>query len=565
MMQFHKVMYPIFARMGVKLITRNVGQGGLGTIQAGMGSGSIYGDEVDVLLWDSGMTEPGAEHVDVFYRQALLAGNRVPLLWGGPFELLKMLHEEADVDVGELGTAMDGIVEVESLEQAKSLPLAARFLKCKTEAEEVCKEEPRFCSTCWIDREDKIVPEAKQLDKPRGQVKWHPGWRSHQLMGRNLAFAILEGLQSAVNIWSEGVMGGPPLEDELWHVTDYYENIRNKVKNLDKKFGSCYKLDGTLPTRLCNTPMKAKTQYTPRAYLNASALTSIIKPTLDGYVPKNEKKLLYEGPDAHNTCFDIPEGEVDVLNVAAGRRKLGEEGLQSRIPIDVSKVDDSSTEDKTTSLSRGLEETIKPGKGWEVWGEPPGLCDGTYNGMCGRWTKDECVMYGHHDGRGAVIGNEYSGWLVMTLNDLKEGIIILKLHTWHTKDESTVTKGWTSVDNALGRRRLGQKSIQLDDGKPVPTNPSDSDGPVDRMLMRSYDTPELPDGFVLEYAIDGKITTLTKDQFLAEKKQIQRVVETLTVLDDPNFTSESKDVEIAIRLRGSGASIVFGVSHVYWA
>ena len=153
------------------------------------------------------MTEPGAEHVDVFYRQALLAGNRVPLLWGGPFELLKMLHEEADVDVGELGTAMDGIVEVESLEQAKSLPWAARFLKCKTEAEEVCKEEPRFCSTCWIDREDKIVPEAKQLDKPRGQVKWHPGWRSHQLMGRNLAFAILEGLQSAVNIWSEGVMG----------------------------------------------------------------------------------------------------------------------------------------------------------------------------------------------------------------------------------------------------------------------------------------------------------------------------------------------------------------------
>ena len=54
MMQFHKVMYPVFARLGVKLITRNVGQGGLGTIQAGMGSGSIYGDEVDILMWDSG-------------------------------------------------------------------------------------------------------------------------------------------------------------------------------------------------------------------------------------------------------------------------------------------------------------------------------------------------------------------------------------------------------------------------------------------------------------------------------------------------------------------------------
>jgi hypothetical protein len=54
MMQFHKIMYPVFARMGVKLITRNMAQGGLGTIQAGLGSRSIYGDEVDLLLWDSG-------------------------------------------------------------------------------------------------------------------------------------------------------------------------------------------------------------------------------------------------------------------------------------------------------------------------------------------------------------------------------------------------------------------------------------------------------------------------------------------------------------------------------
>ena len=54
MMQFHKIMYPVFARLGVKLITRNMAQGGLGTIQAGLGSGSIYGDEVDLLLWDSG-------------------------------------------------------------------------------------------------------------------------------------------------------------------------------------------------------------------------------------------------------------------------------------------------------------------------------------------------------------------------------------------------------------------------------------------------------------------------------------------------------------------------------
>jgi hypothetical protein len=83
--------------------------------------------------------------------------------------------------------------------------------------------------------------------------------------------------------------------------------------------------------------------------------------------------------------------------------------------------------------------------------------------------------------------------------------------------------------------------------------------------MRSYDTPDLPDTFIFEYAIDGKVTTLTKDQFLEQKKQIQRVVETLTLLDDPNFTAEAKHVEIAVRLRGCGRDCTFGVSHVYRA
>lgn len=155
-----------------------------------------------------GMTENNnPEHIDIFYRQALLAGNRVPVIWGGPFELLKMLHEEADVDVGVWGQATDGIMEVESDEQAKEIPWAARYMKCKDDMQDLCNNEPRFCSTCWIDRDDGINPEAKQLDKPRGQVKWHPGWRSHQLTGRNIAFALLEALQAAINIWNEGVMG----------------------------------------------------------------------------------------------------------------------------------------------------------------------------------------------------------------------------------------------------------------------------------------------------------------------------------------------------------------------
>jgi len=558
MMQFHKIMYPIFARLGVKLITRNVGQGGLGTIQGAMGSGSVYGDEVDLLLWDSGMTEGGnPEHIDLFLRQGLLGGNRVPVIWGGTFALLQMLHENADVDVGEWGNARDGIPEVESADHAQTIPYAARFMKCKPEAQSLCQDEPRFCSKCWIEREDGITPTAPQLGNPRGQVKWHPGWRDHQLVGRNLAMGVLTALQAAINTWNEGVMGGPPLDDDFWHVTDYYENIREKVQALDPALGSCYANEGVLPTRMCNTPMKARTQYTPRANFEETSLTSIIKPTADGYVPKNELTPLYEGADAHNTCFDLPEGAVDVFNIVVGRRQLQEQDV-----VGSAKVPELA---RQTPPTRSLSDEIVPGKGWEVWGEPQGYCDGTYNAICARSGDNECVLYGHHDERGAIIGNEYSGWLVLTLDDVKEGLIVLKLHTWHIESESTKTEGWTSVNDEAANRRLreGRRSFQEDvAGGDAPFDDGEHD---ERMLMRSYDTPELPEGFMFEYAIDGQITTLTKEQFLEQKKQVQRVVETLTILDDPNFTSTSKNVEIAIRLRGGGRSITFGLSHIYWA
>lgn len=156
----------------------------------------------------AGMTEGGnSAHIDLFLRQGLIGGNRVPVLWGGNFNVLRDLHNHADADVGEFGQATDGLVAVQSEEHAKSIPYAARFMKCEESAKHLCGAEPRFCIHCWIERDDGIKPTRPQRDSPRGQVKWHPGWRRHQLLGRNLAFGVLQALQAAVNQWSEGVMG----------------------------------------------------------------------------------------------------------------------------------------------------------------------------------------------------------------------------------------------------------------------------------------------------------------------------------------------------------------------
>ena len=53
---------------------------------------------------------------------------------------------------------------------------------------------------------------------------------------------------------SEGMV----LPDDVWHVNAYYENIRNKVMNLDTTLGACNQYKGLIPVRMCNTPMRVR-------------------------------------------------------------------------------------------------------------------------------------------------------------------------------------------------------------------------------------------------------------------------------------------------------------------
>ena len=96
-------MEPIFARLGVWHESRNFGNGGLGTSHHALAAGSLYGPDVNLLMWDSGtrdlfsrkllmnitdnffsifsqyvpfpgMTEPGKEAHELFARQGIIGG-----------------------------------------------------------------------------------------------------------------------------------------------------------------------------------------------------------------------------------------------------------------------------------------------------------------------------------------------------------------------------------------------------------------------------------------------------------------------------------------------------------
>jgi hypothetical protein len=301
-----------------------------------------------------------------------------------------------------------------------------------------------------------------------------------------------------------------------------------------------------------------------------------LKPAPDGYVPRNEAKLAYDGPDVHNTCYDVPDGDTDVLAVITGRRRL--DALESTEPSSewdewnepeaVMFHEQTGTNPIPSQLptglaitSRRLGDEIVPGKGWQVIGEPAGKCDGEYGSICGREVTSDCPLRGHHDARGFLGGTEYSGWVVMNLPDMKEGIILLKFFTWINADQVTRTKDWTSVNNE--KRML--RSAALNDQNVTDVFDDeyeylDSESPPNQERRLS-----LPDNFIFDYAINGKITSLTRDQFAVQLKSIQRVMDIITLLDDPNFTEKPANVEVAFRLRGCGSDCTLALTHVYWA
>ncbi len=96
---------------------------------------------------------------------------------------------------------MENIPITEDEEQAKTLPLAARYLKCAESAKELC-EKKKFNARCWVDRDD-ITPPTEQRKTPRDQTEDHPGFREHRLKGRVFASLILKMLADALDEWSE--------------------------------------------------------------------------------------------------------------------------------------------------------------------------------------------------------------------------------------------------------------------------------------------------------------------------------------------------------------------------
>merc|ERR1719399_1088841 len=97
-----------------------------------------------------------------------------------------------------------------------------------------------------------------------------------------------------------------------------------------------------------------------------------------------------------------------------------------------------------------------------------------------------------------------------------------KIETWHAAKSNPKTEKWNSMNNE--RRELFLRSSTSSNSNP------------DEQRQLKAKVPEYCSDFKFEFAIDGKVTSWDQEEFLKNMGHIQRVVETLKIVEDPSIT-----------------------------
>ncbi len=309
--------------------------------------------------------------------------------------------------------------------------------------------------------------------------------------------------------------------------------------------------EGRYPLRICRTSLKAKTEYTPRANPDNTSIRSILKSAPDGYIPYVVPPL-YEGDDVPNPALALPEGALDVRSILARRFQHGrllhtKDHFEKKVQVPSSEGAPWHITSIPYSQSvRRANDAFTPGRGWTLHGNV-GFCDGTAKSRCGRKNSSDCLLWGHNDDRGGINGDALSGWIVMTLEGVKEGIIMMNIDFWHGKVPRT--EGWIEVND--GKRNLLQYS--------------NNDGDVSHRVLGGYVPPAT--NIVVEFALNGKTTIWDNAELVKQTKVVQRVVQWIVLLNDEDMPKSGRveNIELAFRLNGCGRECMLSINHVYWA
>ena len=353
------------------------------------------------IEYPKGMTEKEARARDMFFRQGILGDGKVPMIVAASprNDVIGMLNEHADADIMMLGE-QSVLTQAETLKDVEKLPWAAQYVRCGGEISGICRDN-EYAGECWIERDD-VTPAKKQDGKMGGRAKWHPGNRKHQLVGRAIAFVILEALKEALILWNDAK--DYVLADDMWHVTSLYDNTRSKVSKLSPDIGSCKEYGDNFSSFMCNTAIKARNEFTPRGYPDHTSIRSLMPPSQFEHI-NNPPENLYEAPDVFNKDLHPPVGAVDVLNI-----------IEAGVPYTSVLVPDYTHFYPKPKFEK--KPTLPVGKGYHL-NTYAGFCDGSVDSWCKRQAGEGCLLYAHNDGRNGIHMDSYCGWMVTNLPEFK--------------------------------------------------------------------------------------------------------------------------------------------------
>lgn len=407
------------------------------------------------------MTEKKKEAIDLFNKQGLMNGERVPIIFSRYFNDI-VDETDGKAWVGNFNNVLKDLPETTSEEQGRTLPWLVQFQNC-FDGVSLCGGRDmidKYDAYCWVDRND--VPEVDPNHgrpplisrRPGGQASWHPGWRGHRIASRKSAMLFMVAFKQAFDIWEKGIKtDGFPLAEKYWHVGDVYEDIRDSLhKNINgerKGKSVCetkFKEHGV--DAWCRVSMHGMSTFRPINLGNGNDILKNLKAAPSGYVPKNQYQLLYTGPDLLPLSWKVPEGHVDLHAIAIATSYEAPMNEHLFDDTDDDAVEDaelgrmlraSNNEELDHSQSenesyRSLSSSdIVPGEGWglDKNASEDEYCDGSPQAECGRDNANapyfSCLLDGDNDRRNTLSGDGLSGWLLMTIpGEIKNGIIWAK-------------------------------------------------------------------------------------------------------------------------------------------
>jgi hypothetical protein len=413
----------------------------------------------------------------------------------------------------------------------------------------------KYHDSCWVDRID-FEPKVQQALHVGGQASWHPGDKWHQLQSRKQIMLFLKAFDAAFDAWESGIKSVFPLPESYWHVGEKYKTVQSTLSNYlngeGKGTTACEKKWKRLDLdKVCRQRIYGMTEWTP---VNGEVHTirHHLKPSKNGYTPALNEESAYDDIDLLPLEWKIPNDEVDVHAIAIATTYERDEVGNNEWMYENVEVEENETRamQSTESPMEGelnqskdtnpVDIEVIPGLGWGmVCSErvPTGFCDGSPMSTCSRDKSSSCLLYGHNDARTVISGNGLSGWLVINLPKVRDGLIFAKLEWWHPRGNSfSLTKNWSEVNNGQFRNL----------GKIVPW----------------------PDDIMIEVAIDGKIVA-TKYKDFSEIEAMAYSQGIYPLLNDESLIqgNEPKAVELAIRIRSetNPKDAALSVSHIYYA